>query len=198
MVKALLLLIPALFMPFAMPARAATTSATARTPDAVVTCAFTVVKLGGNINRDVYPYRGTLTVRGTLAVPDLFTLQAFTNVAQPSLLTLNNSKTIASGAFVRSNKAGTLLTFRSRIKKEKWLLTTTLRLKKTALHVHMTVCNEADLDHGLGTANQDTDGWLAHTVAATVTLQNDDQTLIGLGTYSLREKSQMDKRTIYK
>ncbi|MCX7003084.1 MAG: hypothetical protein NTV22_07405, partial [bacterium] len=166
--------------------------------DTVATCAFTVVSLRGSINREVYPYHGTLALRGTITLPGLLNLWAFTNTAQSSLLTLSNGKKLGSGTFVRSNKAGTLLTFRSRIKEENWRLVTTLRLKKTGLQVSLSVCNEPDLDHGLNTVNQDTDGWLPHTVTACVRLHDDDQTLIGVGTYQLREKSQMDKKTIYK
>ncbi len=193
MVKILFILLLALVMPLTVPAHAA-----ARAADAVATCVFTVARVRGSINRDVYPYRGTLSVRGSFPLPGLLTLQAFTNTAQPSLLTLNNGKTLGSGAFVRSNRAGTLLLFRSRIKKEKWRLTTTLRLKRGIVHLLMTVCKEPHRDHGLGTANQDTDGWLPHTVAASVCLYGDDQPRIGVGTYALREKSQMDKKTIFK
>ncbi|GEM_PF-1900923 len=198
MLRTLHIVLPALLVPLVLPARAAAMPTAARTEDTVVTCAFTVTTLRGTINRAVYPYRGTLALRGKVALPGLLTLQAFTNTAQTSLLTLNDGKTLGSGAFVRSNKAGTVLTFRSRIRQDKWLLTTTLRLKKRVLQVSMTVRNEPDLDHGLGTANQDTDGWLPHTVAASVCLHDDDLTLFCVGTFPLREKSQMDKKTVYK
>jgi len=198
MLHALILLVPVLIVTLAIPRRAAAMPGAARSPDAVVTCAFAVVALRGSIKREVYPYRGTLTLWGTIAMPGLLNLRAFTNTAQSSLLTLSNGKSLGSGAFVRSNKAGTLLTFRSRIKEENWRLVTTLRLKKTGLQVRLSVCNEPDLDHGLNTVNQDTDGWWSRSVTACVRLHDDDQTLIGVGTYQLREKSQMDKMTIYK
>jgi hypothetical protein len=179
-------------------AHAADLPAVSRGPHAQTTGVFAIAKLSGSIDRGVYPYRGRLTLRGTLPAPDLISLAAYTNTPQFALVTLNNGKVLGSGAFVRKNKAGTLLLFRTRIKAEKWLLTTTLRLKKGVLHVTLAVVNEPDLDAGLGTANQDTDGWLKHDVGAVLCLTCGDGPRTGAGAYRLREKSQMDKKTIYK
>ncbi len=160
------------------------------------TSTYTIAKLKAKIKwkaGDFYR-RGDVKIKGT--VPTTLTDLNFLNGSYISnLMLLNSSVTAPSGDFLKINKKGTAVKFKTKRESDKLLITTKLTLKNGVLTVILKGKNVYSLYTAFGMTNTDSGGWQSKIADILLEIDIDGNYILGLGSKSYQYKTIVDKKT---